>query len=449
MSLLLDALKKAEKEKQRLREAKATVIDQTVMASDAEPLKLQAGAEIPPLQMQSEAPPAEVIADELELVLDEPTETHSLALQVEPESAPEIEPDPVSESEPEVMKKPLELEKNTATTSTVTDDALQLLIYKTNKRYRQKQKLLWGSLLSVAVIILLVAGGYHYYGVLEEVESLERKHRLAMQVVQSEPVKQSQKQALVEAVKTAEVVQPPRRETQAEATPQVAAKPVAKPAVKPATKPTKSAVEVQVLENNFSVRQTRTEDPVNTLLKQAWLAYNRADYSAAGKAYEKVLQREAKNRDALLGMAAVAIKNNDLKKAKQSYQLLLKLDPRDQVANAAMANLDKTTMGLQEESRLKSLLQQQPAATHLNYALGNYYARQAKWPEAQAAYFKAWQGDAANADYAYNLAVSLDQLGKGKEALRFYRESLVLAATQNVSFSKSDVEKRINSLAAK
>lgn len=439
MSLLLDALKKAEKEKQRLREAEATVGDQTVMASDAEPLELQTGEENPSLQMQMEAPPAEVIADELELVLDEPEEPHSLSLQEEPEP----EPEPVSEPEPEVTKKPMELEKNTATTSTVTDDALQLLIYKTNKRYRQKQKLLWGSLLSVAVIILLVAGGYHYYGVLEEVESLERKHRLAMQVVQAEPVKQNQKQAMVEPVKTAEVVQPPRRETQ------VAAKPVAKPAVKPATKPMKPAVEVQLLENNFSVRQTRTEDPVNVLLKQAWLAYNRADYSAAGKAYEKVLQREAKNRDALLGMAAVAIKNNDIKKAKQSYQLLLKLDPRDQVANAAMANLDKTTMGLQEESRLKSLLQQQPSATHLNYALGNYYGGQGKWPEAQAAYFKAWQGDAENADYAYNLAVSLDQLGKGKEALRFYRESLELAAKQNVSFSKSDVEKRINSLAAK
>ncbi|MDT8452263.1 MAG: tetratricopeptide repeat protein [Gammaproteobacteria bacterium] len=432
MSLLLDALKKAEKEKQKVREAETAEAEHNSAATEAEPLELQAATENPPLQQTPEPAKAETVTDELELLLNDPTEvleTQAPAQQEAPRA--------------EAKKAPLKLEKNAATYSTVSDDALQLLIYKTNKRYRRKQKIMWGSLLSVAVIILLVTGGYHYYGVLEEVESLERRHKLAMRVVQAEPVKQSRKPSPVEPVKTAEVAQPPRREV--EAKPQAAIKPVAKPAIRAVT----PQVKVEVVENGFSVRQTRTEDPINALLKQAWLAYNRADYSRAGKAYESVLQREAKNRDALLGMAAVAIKNDDLKKARQSYQLLLKLDPRDQVANAAMANLDKATMGSQEESRFKSLLQQQPSAFHLNYALGNYYAGQGRWPEAQAAYFKAWQGDAENANYAYNLAVSLDQLGKRKEALRFYRQCLVLAKKQAISFSGTDVQTRIDSLAAK
>ncbi len=434
MSLLLDALKKAEKEKQKVREAETVAVDHNSAATDAEPIELQAATETPPLQQSPEPAKVETVDDELELVLDESPEV------LEPQAAaPQEAPDEV------VTKAPLELERSAATTSTVSDDALQLLIYKTNKRYRRKQKILWGSLLSVAVIVLLVTGGYHYYGVLGEIELLEHRHQQAMQVVQAEPVKQSRKTSPAEPVKTARVAQMPQNEVVVKPKPQAAVKPVAKPASRAVT----PQVKVEVVENNFSVRQTRTEDPINALLKQAWLAYNRADYTRAGEAYESVLQQEAKNRDALLGMAAVAIKNDNLKKAKESYQLLLKLDPRDQVANAAMANLDKTTMGSQEESRLKSLLQQQPSAFHLNYALGNYYAGQGKWPEAQAAYFKAWQGDAENANYAYNLAVSLDQLGKSKEALRFYRQCLVLAENQAISFSITDVQTRINSLAAK
>ncbi len=439
MSLLLDALKKAEKEKQKMREAETAAADYSSAATEAEPLELQAATQTPPLQLSPEPPEAETVVDELELVLDEPPEVLE---PPEPQGPAQEAPEAPTV---EATEAPLELERSAATTSTVSDDALQLLIYKTNKRYRRKQKILWGSLLSVAVIILLVAGGYHYYGVLEEVESLERKHRLAMQAVQAEPVKQSRKPSPVESVKTDEVAPPPPpREVEVKAKPQAAAKPVAKPATSAVT----PQVKAEEVENSFSVRQTRTEDPINALLQQAWLAYNREDYSRAGKIYESVLQREAKNRDALLGMAAVAIKNDDLKKAKQSYQLLLRLDPRDQVANAAMANLEKTTMGSQEESQLKSLLQQQPSAFHLNYALGNYYAGQGKWPEAQAAYFKAWQGDAENANYAYNLAVSLDQLGKRKEALRFYRQCLVLAEKQTISFSRTDVQTRIDNLAA-
>lgn len=447
MSLLLDALKKAEKEKQKVREAEIAAFGHNSAATEAEPLALQAATETPPLQQSPKPAKAETVADELELVLDESPEVSEPLETLEPQApAPQEAPEA---PKAEATKAPLELERNAATTSTVSDAALQLLIYKTNKRYRQKQKLLWGSLLSVAVIVLLVSGGFHYYGVLEEVESLERRHQLAMRVVQAEPVKQSRKPSPVEPVKTAEVAPPAASEVMVKMEPQAAAKSVAKPATGPATRAVTPQLKVEVVENDFSVRQTRTEDPINALLKQAWLAYNRADYLRAGKAYESVLQREAKNRDALLGMAAVAIKNDDLKKARQSYQLLLKLDPRDQVANAAMANLDKTTMGSQEESRLKSLLQQQPSAFHLNYALGNYYAGQDKWPEAQAAYFKAWQGDAENANYAYNLAVSLDQLGKHKEALRFYRQCMVLAGKQAISFSGTDVQTRIDSLAAR
>lgn len=82
----------------------------------------------------------------------------------------------------------LELEKSSATTATVSDEALQLLVYKTNKQHRRSQKIIWGSIISGALFILLSGGVSYYYGMLEDVEALERKHELAMRIVQNQPV---------------------------------------------------------------------------------------------------------------------------------------------------------------------------------------------------------------------------------------------------------------------
>ena len=49
--------------------------------------------------------------------------------------------------------------------------------------------------------------------------------------------------------------------------------------------------------------------------------------------------------------------------------------------------------------------------------LGNQLAQQGRWSEAQQEYFKAFASEPDNADFAYNLAVSLDHLRQPKLAL--------------------------------
>ncbi|NOR70425.1 MAG: tetratricopeptide repeat protein [Methylomarinum sp.] len=294
-------------------------------------------------------------------------------------------------------------------------------------------------MLLITAIILVVVGAYNYFGMLEEVDALERKHQLAMRSVHIDPKKPGRIASSVETPKAVKADQTSRRKV---AQKQVSVK-------NPVTMSGKNLIKASKVKRNISIKKTSAEDPINTLLRDAWLAYNKADYSTAIRAYDNVLKREPKNRDALLGMAAVAVKTADYKKAKASYRLLLKLDPRDQVAMSGMSNIEKLSLSSQDESKLKFMLQQQPSATHLNFALGNYYARKGRWPEAQAEYFKAWQGNSDNADYIYNLAVSLDQLGKASEALRFYKESLLLANKQNISFSITEVEKRIGQISVK
>ncbi|MCW8830087.1 MAG: tetratricopeptide repeat protein [Gammaproteobacteria bacterium] len=422
MSLLLDALKKAEQEKLKAREAETADAEDSASGSVQDDPEDELSIEqLSDADHNNEAE-IEEADNGLELVLDED------ASEQEEVAQPELDV-------PEPQLAPMELEKSSATTSTVSDEALQLLVYKTNKKYRHRQKIIWGSLVSTAIIILMLAGTYYYLGMVEEVDALERKHKLAMRAVTAEPVKR-RSSVVVAAVPKAEEVeqsmQPPELKQKTDS--------------RPAANTVKSVARVK---KDFSVKQTKIKDPISALLLDAWQAYNRADYAAANTIYQRVLNREPRNRDALLGMAAIAIKNADYEKAKSSYRLLLKLNPRDQVAVAAMTNLNELSSGSTEESRLKFLLQQQPSASHLNFALGNYYARKGKWPEAQSEYFKAWQANNENADYAYNLAVSLDQLGKAKQALRFYKESLALTSNQNISFSKSDVEQRIKTISAR
>jgi uncharacterized protein HemY len=137
----------------------------------------------------------------------------------------------------------------------------------------------------------------------------------------------------------------------------------------------------------------------------------------------------------------------DFDSAAARYFRVLELDPRDPYAQAGIIALRGQADPVQSESRLKNLLAQYPDSALLNYALGNLYAVQARWSDAQSAYFRAYSGDPDSADYAYNLAVSLDQLHQPKLALEYYRRALALAANRAVGFNSAQVEARVRELA--
>lgn len=423
MSLLLDALKKAAQDKQK--------------ASDLDKDGIQSPAKGEETAMEAEKTVETDAHTETELTL----EGH-VYQDIQPADDLEAEPKhpaDVDIEDPEfTVDPPLELENDGATTSTVSDEALQLLIYKTNKEYRRSQKVLWAGLLLGSLILLIVGGFYYYNGMLEEVEALERKHSIAMRLVKEPSIdvhRPRQKPLVNEVIDTPA----PVKKKVVQATQQPGAK-------KKATQIPKKSPEkrARTTDSVFSVKRTHKRDPVSDLLNNAYQSYTAENYDAASKAYREVLSREPLNRDAWMGEAAVAVKLGKLETARAAYSKLLKMDPRDEIATAGMANLDEAKPDTLSESRLKFMLQQQPDAAHVHFALGNFYARQKKWLEAETSYFKAWQGNSENADYAFNLAVSLDQIGKHTEAERFYRSSLELSEGQNIGFSVQAVNDRLN-----
>ncbi len=199
------------------------------------------------------------------------------------------------------------------------------------------------------------------------------------------------------------------------------------------------------------VRKTTTAETTDPLLVQAHGAYSRGENELARQAWKKVLAKDPRNLDALRGLAVVAQQSRQLGEAVGYYQRALEVDPKDAIALAGLMALKVPTDMVQAESRLKTLLAEQPDSAYLNFALGNQFARQQRWADAQQAYFKAYTAEPANAGYVFNLAVSLDQLHQAQLAARYYNEALAIAERQpglSAGFDRAEVLIRLNQLQA-
>lgn len=183
-------------------------------------------------------------------------------------------------------------------------------------------------------------------------------------------------------------------------------------------------------------------DSPSALLGQAYAAYQRGALAEAQQLYAQVAAR-TRSVDALLGLAAIASVQNRDADAQRLYREVLDLDPRNATAQGALLDLLGSTDSQAAESRLKLLIEREPAA-HLYQTLGNLYAEQGRWNEAQAAYFEAFRAAPGNADYAFNLAVSLDQLRQYPAALGYYEKALALGGAHR--FDRAQAEARVQQL---
>ncbi len=193
-------------------------------------------------------------------------------------------------------------------------------------------------------------------------------------------------------------------------------------------------------------RKTDNDDLYATLMS-AYQAYQNGDLATAWQRYREVLIRDARNRDALLGMAAIAQQQEQDEVAIQYYKQVLVLDPRDPVAQAGISAFSTSDASVRE-SRLKHSLAQTPQSSALHFALGNIYTEQSRWGDAQQAYFHAFKIEPTNAQFAFNLATSLDHLGQRKIAAQYYRQALQLDTKGNAGFDRVQTEQRLKQLIA-
>ena len=197
---------------------------------------------------------------------------------------------------------------------------------------------------------------------------------------------------------------------------------------------------------SIEVTKSNPQAGINPNLISAYEAYNAGNDVEAQKLYKQVLQRDIRNVDALLGLGAIASRQGRIADANGWYSKVLEIEPRNGLAQSAMLDnqlqISAAQGNTQEtESRLKNMLAKQPDDANLHIALGNYYAERNQWSSAQQAYFDAYSLN-ASADNAFNLAVSLDHMGKPKLALPYYQRALELASS-NSNIDKAALEARI------
>ena len=168
--------------------------------------------------------------------------------------------------------------------------------------------------------------------------------------------------------------------------------------------------------------------------------------SAARADYEQALRSDPRNTDALNGMAAISLSKGQAEAAEAYYQRALEVDPKDATAQAGLINLRGSADPVQAESRLKTLAAAQPDSHAALFALGNVYASQARWREAQQAYFRAYTAEPDNPDYQFNLAVALDHLRQPRLALQYYQSALAAAAARPAAFDQAQATVRVREL---
>ena len=209
------------------------------------------------------------------------------------------------------------------------------------------------------------------------------------------------------------------------------------------SKPSAQAALPQAHKNNAMHIEQHQDEPIDPLLNNAYLAYRSGKLEQAQQLYREALRLDSNNADALLGLAAIAQRRGADSMAAHYYAQVMALDPRNAVANAGMSAL---TTDDNRESRLKTLLNEQQNSSSLHFALGNYYAGQARWSEAQQAYFNAYKLEPDNAELAFNLAVSLERLGQKKSAAKYYQRALQLDSGNNANFDHANISQRIEEL---
>lgn len=199
----------------------------------------------------------------------------------------------------------------------------------------------------------------------------------------------------------------------------------------------------------IAISRGKSIDQHDQLVNKAYADYVAGNFVRAESAYHEVLKVKPENRDALLGIAAITWRKGNLQLAWEYYLKVLKLYPRDVTARTALVNLQGNANPVQSESTVKLMIQEDPDADFLYFTLGNIYASQLRWEQAQQAFFEAWRRQSGNSDYAYNLAVSLDHIGQAKTARKYYRMALDLAdKAPQTGFNTAAIMARLNTLSS-
>jgi Tfp pilus assembly protein PilF len=310
--------------------------------------------------------------------------------------------------------------------------------------------MLWATLGAVAVVAI-AAGAYVWYSVssLTPQATYQPRPRPAAAPMASpggsSPVSTT---PAAEAQLAAALSSPPVTAEPAKSAPPAAA---AVPAPVAAPKPREDAIASLLRESSAGAapeplrldRSAPAQNEVPPAVTSGYDALRQGNLAAARRGYEAALATHPTNVDALLGLATVEARSGRRAAAFAQYRRALDIDPRNATALAGLAALADFARPEPLEAQLRADLARAPDAAPLHFTLGNVLAAQSRWNEAQAEYFEAHRLDPGSPEVMLNLAVSLDRMGQPRAAAGLYRRALEAVQGQSAPFDEAAVRRRL------
>jgi len=472
MSLLLDALKRAEEAKRAKlaveRGAVSTVepLSPLPVASPSAPLEAAISAHVVPskaaeLQLADYEDIDAQVAFQPERPNEEQERSGGIAreLGLTPVDTPRIEaPEPLISRVAQASKK----------SSTDRDVAKSVFIAKQSAQHEQGAGKKW--LLPVIAIGVAVVGAGGWY-VWNEVNRISRPASVAVRPLQAPAIQPQPSPNVQPAIAEANVAMATTPPAPAE------------PALPPLLPPLPEQVEQVALPPSLSTGKSGKSSPIqlddreqlaralkeispareepvalklarslappavpNELL-EAYQSLKDANYPLAITRYSRIVQAEPLNLDAQIGLATAFARAGDTVSAAKHFRATLAIDPRNANALAGLLAVNRTGAGSMEVE-LKSLVAKHPSSAALHFSLGNQFASERRWVEAQQSFFEAYRLESDRPDHVYNLAVSLDHLGKFQLAQEYYSKVLAMPGGAGVQFDRASVMRRLRELAA-
>ena len=185
-------------------------------------------------------------------------------------------------------------------------------------------------------------------------------------------------------------------------------------------------------------------------LEVAYAALTQGRMDEAAAAYKAALAANPDERDALLGLAYIAHLAAREEEARDLYRQVLRQEPGNPTARAGLLiqTLSNDVEDVSNSSR--DVAEQHPGSAAAQSVLGHSLVRQGRLADAQQAFQRAYVLEPGVAMHAYNLAVAFDRLRSYGAARAHYERALALSrqngSESNSGFSHLVVENRLKEL---